>query len=265
MRFIIALFALAASMAAPVAYGHGFWLLPSSTVLSEPDTVTFDAAVTNDPFHFDYRPLQIDALVITAPDGSKIDPFNVGKGALRTTFDAKLEQKGTYHFAIVREGLRANWKEGDQNRRFMGSEAELDKNIPADARDLVVTETFNRVESFVTVGVPSKLTPSGRGLETVASTHPNDLVAGEPLVLQFLVDGKPAAGVKVEVVKGQTRYRDSLGEQVLESDQDGKVSVDLPTAGMYWLGAKLTDDKVAGKRASKRALAYMLTLEVLPQ
>lgn len=254
-----------AALSASVVHAHGYWLLPSSTVLSAPQFVTFDAAVSNDPFHFNHRPLQIDELKIVAPDESLLQPANVSKGELRTTFDAYFEKNGTYRLSLYREGVRAFWKEGDQPKRFMGSVEEFQQRVPADAKDLKVSEIANRLETYVTVGSPSKIKTTGRGLEVVAGTHPNDLVAGEPLTLQFLVDGKPAAGVEVEVIKGQTRYRNQKGEQKLKSDANGKVTIALPEAGLYWLDADYSDNKVQTKVAKERSLAYVLTLEVLPQ
>lgn len=262
MKYILA---AAFALSAGLAHAHGYWLLPSSTVLSSPQFVTFDAAVSNDPFHFNHRPLGVEELQIIAPDESLVAPVNVSKGELRTTFDAKFEQKGTYRLSLFREGLRAFWKEGDQNKRFFGKPEELKDKVPADAKDLKVVEFSNRLESYVTVGSPSKLKTVGRGLEMVAATHPNDLVAGEPLTVQFLVDGKPTADVEVEVLKGQTRYRNQKGEQKLKTDADGKVTINLPDAGMYWLDADYKDNKVKNKQANERSLAYVLTLEVLPQ
>ncbi|MCB5186528.1 DUF4198 domain-containing protein [Methylobacillus caricis] len=264
MKRMMTVLAMTAGMMTTAAYGHGYWILPSSTVLSAPQFVTFDAAVSNDPFHFNHRPLAIDELQIIAPDGSRVAPVNVGKGELRTTFDANFEQKGTYRLAIYREGVRASWKEGGQSKRFMGKAADFAKQVPESAAELKVSEIANRLETFVTVGSPSKLKTSGRGLEVVASTHPNDLVAGEPLTLQFLVDGTPTAGVEVEVVKGQTRYRDQKSGQKFKSDKDGNITVTLPEAGMYWLDADYSDNKVSIKQAKERSLAYVLTLEVLP-
>ena len=265
MKPVKYLFAIAAALSASVVHAHGYWLLPSSTVLSAPQFVTFDAAVSNDPFHFNHRPLPIEGLQIIAPDESLVQPANVTKGELRTTFDAYFEKSGTYRLSIYREGVRASWKEGDQPKRFMGTAEEFSQRVPANAQELKVSEIANRLENYVTVGSPSKLKPTGRGLEVVASTHPNDLVAGEPLTLQFLVDGKPTAGVEVEVLKGQTRYRDQKDEQKLKSDADGKVTIKLPEAGMYWLDADYADNKVQTKVAKERNLAYVLTLEVLPQ
>lgn len=255
---------LAAAIALPAA-AHNAWLLPSSTVLSSPQFVTFDAAVANDIFHFNHRPMGIEALTVTAPDGSAASPVNVSKGELRTTFDVKLEQKGTYRLAIARSGVRANWKEGDQMKRFMGTAEAFAKEVPATATDLKVSESASRMETFVTVGAPTAIKPSGKGLEMLPITHPNDLVAGEAAQFQFLIDGKPAAGVEVSLVRGQSRYRNQLEEQKLLTGADGKVSITFKQAGMYWLDVDAKDDKVSVAAAKERSLAYTATLEVLPQ
>ncbi len=265
VKFSLSLMAAAAVLSSSLAQAHGYWLLPSSTVLSAPQFVTFDAAVSNDPFHFNHRPLAVDEVQVTAPDGSNQRLQNVSKGELRTTFDVNFEQKGTYRISNYREGVRASWKEDGQPKRFMGKIEEFKQRVPANAQELKVSEIANRLETFVTVGSPSPLKTNGHGLEIVSSVHPNDLVAGEPLTLQFLVDGKPTAGVEVEVIRGQTRYRNQKGEQKLKTDADGKVKIELPEAGMYWLDADFVDHKVKTKEASERSLAYVLTLEVLPQ
>ncbi|WP_258079450.1 DUF4198 domain-containing protein, partial [Xanthomonas arboricola] len=43
-----------------------------------------------------------------------------------------------------------------------------------------VSQSFNRVETFVTRGAPTTTVfkPAGKGIELVPVTHPNDLVAG---------------------------------------------------------------------------------------
>ncbi|MES2635820.1 MAG: DUF4198 domain-containing protein [Pseudomonadota bacterium] len=266
MKRIFALLSLVFIMPASVAQAHGVWISPSSTVLSAPQFVTFDAASSSVPFQIDHRPLVIDALSIIAPDGSKVLPVNVMKGELRTVFDAKLEQTGTYRIELLRSGLRANWKDADNKpKRFMGTAEALAKEVPADAKELKVTESVSRLENFVTVGKPSILKTTGSGLELVAGTHPNDLIAGEPVELTFLVDGKPTKGVEVAMIRSQMRYRNKLDEKKYKTDQNGKIKVTLQEAGLYWLDADYTDNKVSNKLAQERALAYVLTLEVLPQ
>ncbi|MCG6120246.1 MAG: DUF4198 domain-containing protein, partial [Blastomonas sp.] len=85
--------------------------------------------------------------------------------------------------------------------------------IPANATDLDLTETMGRNEFFVSAGEPSDalFKPTGKGLEFVPVTMPTDLVSNEPGQFRFLVDGRPAAGLEVEVIPGGRRYRESDG------------------------------------------------------
>ena len=64
----------AVALALPLtAQAHKAWILPSQTVLSAKDPwITVDAEVSNDLFYFNHVPLKLDALVITAPDGSNV-------------------------------------------------------------------------------------------------------------------------------------------------------------------------------------------------
>lgn len=264
-RRLLTLACSAAMLSAGAAQAHSVWLLPSSTVLSTAQFVTFDAAVSNDIFYFNHRPLGVETLVITAPDGSHPQPVNVAKGELRTTFDLKLELPGTYALDIQRSGLRASWKVDDKPKRFMGSVEAFAKEVPENAQDLQVGESIMHVMTFVTLGAPTAVKPSGKGLEIIPLTHPNDLVSGEAAEFQALVDGKPAADVEIEVVAGQSRYRNKLNETRYKTDAQGKVKVTWTQPGMYYLDAELKDNKVSIKQAKERSLSYSVTLEVQPQ
>ncbi len=70
-------------------------------------------------------------------------------------------------------------------------------------------------------------TPTGKGIELVPVTHPNDLFAGETATFQFLLDGKPAAGLPVTVIPGGIRYRDQLNDMKVKTGADGKRRVSL--------------------------------------
>ena len=266
MKKILVLVSLALGVSALGAQAHGLWIRPSSSVLSSIQFVTFDAATSSEPFQLDHRPLAIDDLKIIAPDGGEVTPVNVLKGELRTVFDARFDKKGTYRVELMRSGFRANWKDSDNKpKRFMGTPEALAKEVPADARDLKISETDTRVENYITLGNPSELKPYNKGLELVASTHPNDLVTGEPVELTFLVDGKPTADVEVAIVRDQVRYRNAPEAQNYKTDRNGKIKVSFDQAGMYWLDADFKDDHVSNKIAKERTLSYVLTLEVLPQ
>jgi uncharacterized GH25 family protein len=137
--------------------------------------------------------------------------------------------------------------------------------IPANATDLDLTDNQSRNEFFVTAGSPTDAVfqPTGKGLEMVPQTHPTDLVENEPGKFRFLVDGKPASGLKVAVIPGGQRYRDGEKGQELTTDANGAITVNWPVAGFYWMNATLSDDKPTAAKANKRRMSYTATLEVV--
>jgi len=247
------------------AQAHKAWLLPSSTVVTQNEYVTVDAAVSNDIFYFNHVPLRIEGLVITAPDGSVVKPENLATGKFRSTFDLQLAQAGTYRLSNGNSGLNASYKVGEETKRWRGTAEAFAKEVPADAKDLQVSQSQTRVETFITAGKPSALKASGTGLELVPVTHPNDLFAGEAATFKLTIDGKPAAGLKVEIVPEGIRYRAKQEEITVTSGADGAFSVTWPNAGRYWLEVVTTDDKTSLPQAKQRRLSYIATLEVLPQ
>ena len=251
------------------AQAHKAWLLPSSTVLSGKGdlAVTVDAAASNDLFYFDHRPIPLQGLVVTAPGGAAVTPENTNTGKYRSTFDVPLKDPGTYRIALVSDSLFARYKENGEQKRWRGKAENLAKEIPATATDVVVTQAQRRLETFVSVGNPDEaaLKPAGSGLELVPVTHPNDLVANEEAEFKLVIDGKPAAGVKVEIVRGGIRYRNQLGDTTVTSDANGAFKYKWPEAGMYWLEASVTDDKATAKEAKERRATYSATFEVMPE
>ena len=250
------------------ASAHKIWLLPSNTVLSgDAPLVTVDAAVSNDLFYFNHHPVSLDNLVITAPDGSKVEPLNKASGRYRSVFDVPLSQKGTYKIGVPMIGLSASWEENGQRRRWRGKAEDFAANVPASAQNLQVFESVSRVETYVSNGAPSEqvFQTSGKGIELAPVTHPNDLYAGSKGVFRLLVDGKPAEGLKVEIIRGGTRYRDSQDEVILTTNAQGEFSLEFKEPGMYWLETTGSDKNVSVPQAKQRSLKYTATFEVLPQ
>lgn len=271
------------------ANAHRSWMLPSATILSgDAPWITVDAAVSNDIFYFEHFPLQIEGvgqpfvrpgsdpnaparpranLQITKPDGSSAKPQYGNTGRYRSTFDVELDQKGTWKLAIASQGLFARYEVDGEKKRWMGKPEDLKKDIPANAKDLEVTQTSSRNEFYVTSGAPTDkvLKPSGKGLELVAKTHPNDLVAGETATFAFVVDGKPAADVKILLIREGIRYRDNLDEITLTTNKKGEFSVQWPEAGMYWMEA-VSNQKVKPTKKSpvtNKRDTYVGTFEVM--
>lgn len=137
--------------------------------------------------------------------------------------------------------------------------------IPANATDIRITENLSKNVIFVTADAPTKtaFAPTGKGLEFDPITHPSGLVQDEEAQFRFLVDGKPAPGVKVSVVPGGKKYRAAEDAQELTTGADGVLKVKWPVAGMYWLNANLTDNKPSEARATERRMSFTTTLEVV--
>ncbi|MGN6288338.1 MAG: DUF4198 domain-containing protein [Sphingopyxis terrae] len=271
-RLLIAASAALALFAAAPAQAHRQWMLPSSTALSGDDVwVTVDAAVSNDLFYFEHQPLRLDAVKAWAPDGSEAPIENKATGRYRSTFDVHLTQKGTWRIASVADMLMGSYDlDGKTERLPRGTTAaNLAERLPAGATNVQTAEANNRNEIFVTVGEPTTtlFTPTGKGIELVPVTHPNDLFAGETATFQFLLDGKPAAGLPVTVIPGGIRYRDQLGQIDLKTGADGTVAVNWPEPGMYWLNVTTPqaerEEGAGGPPPLARRASYVTTLEVM--
>lgn len=283
--------ALALALALPfAAQAHKAWLVPSATVVSgNAPWVSIDGAISNNLYYPDHFPMRLESLVITAPDGSAVAAQNPHTGKYRSVFDVELAQTGTYRIASVNASLSARWDTAEslaaaEKAKAAGAPAsgpgspaaggflrnataeDLKTKVPKDAKNLQITQGSGRIETFVTNGAPSTgaLKPTGKGLELVPVTHPNDLFAGETANFRLLIDGEAASGVDVEIVPGATRYRDSQDEIIVKTDAEGGFSVTWPAPGMYWLEASLRDDKATAPATARRA-SYVATLEVLPQ
>ena len=114
----IAASALAASLATP-AMAHRQWLMPSATTFSNDDMwLAVDAAVSNDLFYFEHRPLQIAHVKAWAPDGSEAKIENAATAHYRSTFDVHLTQRGTWKIGSFSEMLMGSY---DLNGRRMHS------------------------------------------------------------------------------------------------------------------------------------------------
>jgi uncharacterized GH25 family protein len=295
-RIAARLMTVAILLALPVsAYAHRPWLLPSATVFSGTDSwVTVDAATSNDLFFADHQAMRLDQIKAWAPDGREAKIENGATGRYRSTFDVKLDKPGTWKIGTQATNVIGSFKLNGEERRVGGrggmgpdgpggpggpggtggagapgapprAPAVSVADIPAEATDVKLTESITRNEIFVTAGAPTTTVfrPGGKGLELAPITHPDELVAGESASFRFLVDGKPAVGLKVRVIPGGKRYRNAENAQELTTGPDGVVTISWPEPGMYWMNATLTDDKATAPRATQRRMNYATTLEVL--
>ena len=266
MKKTLALLALTAALAAPMAaQAHRAWMAPSSTVLSGNDAwVGFDAGMSNTVFQADHAAMRLGGLQIIGPDGQKVDARNEAQARYRSIFDIELKQEGTYRVANVVEGFMAVYEQGGERKRFRGSEADFATAIPADATDVQASRTYTRTETFVTLGNPNTtaLAPTGKGLELVPVSHPNDAVEGEASTFKLMLDGQPAADVDVTIARGGLRYRSNPEEVTTKTAADGSFSVTWAASGLHWIGASVRTPGAEGQPGTNAS--YNGTIEVLP-
>jgi uncharacterized GH25 family protein len=263
---IVKIATLVVALASADAFAARAWLLPSQTIVANSGGwVTVDAAMADDLFSMNQGAMNVDALLVTGPDGQPVAPQNPAKGKTRSSFDLELRQPGTFRISVADDAVMARWEEDGKPKRWRGPAADMAANIPAAAAKLEVEQMLRRVETFVTVGKPSAVATLGKGLELVPLTHPNDLYAGETARFRFLLDGKPAKDLEVEIIAAGTRYRDAPGELLLKTDAKGEVAVTWPAAGLYWLDAGIQDDAASAPNVKKRRANYNATFEVLTQ
>lgn len=270
-HLLIAAAATAIALPASVQ-AHRQWMLPSITSVSgEGDDVwvTVDAAVSNDLFYFEHQPVRADVSVLL-PDGTVGEVKNKANGRYRQTFDVQIQQRGTYKIFYATDGVMGSYKlNGEEKRLPRGTTtATLAQAIPAGATDVRTSESSSRNEIFVTAGEPTSTVfkPTGKGIELVPVTHPNDLIMGEDATFQFLLDGSPAAGLNVTVIPGGIRYRDQLRQQDLKTAADGKVTIKWTDPGMTWINVttpRAEREEGAPPAPGGRRASYVTTLEVM--
>lgn len=251
------------------AHAHRTFLLPSTTLADKAGAVvTFDTAATEELFIPDHA-VQLETVTVDGPNGTHPQPENAWRGKQRSSFELNLPQAGTYRVSLVNDGLSAMYKLDGQMKRWRGNADSFAKEVPANAQDLNVMRMHSRNETFVRAGEDggkTEWTTSGKGIEMTPLTSPTELFAGDTTSLRFTLDGKPAAGLTVTIIRGGNRYRDALGEITLKADGDGKISIKWPDAGMYWIGANTgrPPQGVTGTLAKPIVRAsYSATLEVL--
>lgn len=268
-----------------VVHAHRVWILPSMTVLSGTDQwVSFEAAVSNNLFFPNHRPVSIDSIEVRGPDGDPVRIENAVGGQVRSSFELHLKKQGTYLISLKPgtgrrpsggagpagggEGnLFGSFEENGKVQRWRGTPESLVSEGMAGKPGFKLRESAGRrVVTFVTCGKPSTdvLKPEGKGVEIDFLTHPNDLFVGEPAKFRLLVDGRPAAHAEVTVVKGDDRYRDEAGDIKLRTDENGVVEIKWPETGRYWFEATAASPGTLYGVPSEKSFTYIATFEVLP-
>lgn len=302
---LLAAAALGVGLSSPALAHRQWLLPSTTTLAGTSEYVTVDAAVSNDLFYADHVAIDPAQVKVWAPDGSEGKIENAAKGQYRSTFDVKIDKPGTWTIGMERAGVMGTfkvdgetWRVGGRGRPGGGSAGGAPggmappagapqgpggmggpggpgrapmksvatvAEIPANATDVKLTESYSKNVVYVTADAPTAnaFKPTGKGLEFQPITQPGALASDEEGQFRFLVDGKPAANVAVTVVPGSKKFREAEDAQELKTGADGMLRVKWPVAGVYWLNANYTDDKPTMPRATERRLSFTTTLEVV--
>src|SRR5690606_819212 len=78
-----------ALVALPVlSHAHRIWILPSTTVLSgENQWISVEAAVSNNLFFPNHRPVRLDSIAVSDPEGNPVELQNAISGEIRSSFE----------------------------------------------------------------------------------------------------------------------------------------------------------------------------------
>jgi len=250
-------FFLTALVCSTTATAHPRWILPSHFSISKEggDWLTFDVTASHGTFVMD-KPAGSETARVIMPDGRKERPDFVLRGKRRSVFDFYFSEEGTYKVQVNNvESYITHYKIGSRDtvKRMRVNKAERKNMLPKGARDVTSTVAFTRAESYISLGKPTKkaFELEGKYLEMMPITHPSDIVATEPVNLQFYFNGKEQGGVKVEITRDGTLYRNHQEQIDLVSDENGGGNFVPEIAGRYILKAShkglLIDNPLADK------------------
>ena len=260
---------LAGSMLSSVANAHPRWVLPSHFTISKEggDWLTFDVTASHGTFVMD-KPAGSETAQIIMPDGRQERPDFVLRGKRRSVFDFFFSEEGTHRVQINNvPGYVTHYKAGkrDTVKRIRANKVERSNLLPETSRDISTTVMFTRAETYITVGKPSdKAFPlEGKFLELQPITKPADIVATEPVRFQFFFNGKAQAGVKAEITRDGTLYRNQQDQIDVVSDEQGFIEFTPEIAGRYILKASHTDKLADSPLADKMNASVHLTFEAI--
>lgn len=268
-KFALALSGLSLAMG---SQAHPMWILPHqfnlSTEQDKGEWVTFDASASHTVFSPD-KGIPLDNARVMSPDGDRQPIGQFLKGPRRSVFDLYLDQNGTYLIKAQRPTLYfTSYKSGkrDTPKRMMANKQVAKARLPKDAREVTTTLIDISTATYVTNNAPSDsvLKPSQKGFEVVFDTHPSDIITGEEVNMVVHLDGKPVAGVEIEITPHGSKYRDERGSIKLTTQADGKVSFVPEAAGPWLFLASLQSELSSPLADSQRSMRY-ITLEVQPE
>jgi len=218
---------------------------------------------------------------VTRPNGSvyTIPESDIHKLIVRVTVEHQIkvaegeDPAGTYRVVSgPRVGAPSRtWEVNGEVKRIRPNE-----EIPEGAVLKSHTQTISTMETYVTVGAarvaegqPARPKPgtkaleaTGKGLEIVTVSHPNELIVGDNFVFRVQLDGKPLANHKFNVVYSNMDLSGESSTVSLTTDSEGTVSYALEKAGVYMAMLRYAEDTPLSETTPSKVYSHSLTFNV---
>ncbi|WP_214000156.1 DUF4198 domain-containing protein [Arsukibacterium sp.] len=263
MRLRLSLAAAVLSLLATPASSHTLYVLPSHFVISTDSSwITADLSAANMTFQAD-KGVSPANFKLYLPDGTVQGAAASHQGKRKSVVDVELTTEGTYRFELGGPARYfTSYQLNGERKRLMADKIARAATLPEGAEQVQTIQSRSKAISYVTVKQPSDkvVTPRGEGLELTTSLHPADIVAGEPLTVTLLLDGKARAGVAIELSFDGENYRDDAMRRQGETDSKGQFSFTPATAGRYLLQARYSAD-IASDKADRISEALTWSFE----
>lgn len=131
------------------------------------------------------------------------------------------------------------------------------------------TEVTQLAETYLSKNAPSAVVKAtGKGLELIPITHPNEIFVGEGFEFIVHFDGKPLPKQELELYRGAGAYDQAKTQDLghVYTDEQGRAKLDFQdTAGIYLLFTQYPPaSNDASKQPPTRLYNYGLTLQATP-
>ena len=253
-----ALLGAAACVLAPgAALAHMPYLMPNYFDVTARDHVTIQASFTEDAFAPDVV-MRSDAWFVRGPSG--VTPVaNVTYMRDLAAFEAALPASGTYR---ISSGERLGRK-SKMFRNAAGQWIMTGEEGEAGSSPLVDVQSVTIAEVYVTRQSPSRdaLGATGKSLDLVPVTHPNEIFAKEPATFQLQFEGKPLQGALITVYRAAGVYDGKKVAAEVTTGADGRFTITPPDGGTYLALVRHRTEAPAGAETPYRSYSYALTFE----
>jgi len=271
----------ALSLASLTAQAHTPYLVPSLVHTSNRrPIISLEVSATHNFFIPDGAFVD-STFSVTRPNGSvyTIPESDVHKLIVRTVVEHKIEvpegedPAGTYRVVSgPRVGAPSRtWEVNGEVKRIRPNE-----EVPEGAVLKSHTQTISTMETYVTVGAarvaegqPARPKPgtkaleeTGKGLEIVTVSHPNELVVGDSFVFRVQLNGKPLANHKFNVIYSNMDLSGESDTVSLTTDAQGTVSYALEKAGVYMATVRSSEDAPLSETTPSKVYSHSLTFNV---